>query len=397
MELARVKNTFGRWLYLEDDDFIDVVLATVVAHQFQGDPVWLFLIAPPGSGKTELLQSLCTDKVQHLTSLTPNTFVSGLNQPGKKDPSVLPLLDGQVVVIKDFTAILGENQKLRSQIFGQLRDIYDGSMAKAFGSGVGIKRYESRIGLVAGATPAIERYQTVDQVLGERFLSYRIRYANPEKAVEKAMDNAGRGDELRRELKNAVESFLSREWPDTPEDVSMSQMPTEMLLSLASTVAQLRTTVPKNRAGAVEFVPEPELATRLVIQLKKLGAALCIIRGKSEFTEDEYHVLLKVARDSLPSIRVRLLPILVNRCGERNQYIDTRELSGDARMSCKSIQSTLEDLVLLRLVERTGNSPYRWRLAPGMQRHLAISGLMLSENKLERSVLQFPGGAREKG
>ena len=51
MELARVKNTFGRWLYLEDDDYIDVVLATVVAHQFQGDPVWLFLIAAPGSGK----------------------------------------------------------------------------------------------------------------------------------------------------------------------------------------------------------------------------------------------------------------------------------------------------------------------------------------------------------
>ena len=112
MNLAAVKNAVSHWLYLEDDTFIDVGLATVVGHKFGGDPIWLFLIAPSGSAKTEFLRALTTDRVHHLSALTPNTFVSGLNQPGKKDPSLLPLLDGKVLVIKDFTAVLSENQKV---------------------------------------------------------------------------------------------------------------------------------------------------------------------------------------------------------------------------------------------------------------------------------------------
>ena len=134
MNIAEVKNTAARWLYLEDDRFIEVGLASIIAHRFGGDPVWLFLIAPSGSAKTEFLRALTGDRVHHLSGLTPNTLVSGLNQPGKKDPSLLPVIDGKVLIIKDFTAILSENRKVCSQIFGQLRDIYDGSTAKAFGS-----------------------------------------------------------------------------------------------------------------------------------------------------------------------------------------------------------------------------------------------------------------------
>ena len=96
MKLAKVKNIFNRWLYLEDNNFIDVGLATVVAHGFGGDPLWLFLIAASGSGKTEFIRSLGTDRIHHLSAITPNTFVSGLNQPKKKHPSLLPELDGKV-------------------------------------------------------------------------------------------------------------------------------------------------------------------------------------------------------------------------------------------------------------------------------------------------------------
>jgi hypothetical protein len=396
MELARVKNTFDRWLYLEGDDFIDVVLATVIAHRFQGDPVWLFLIAPPGSGKTAILQSLGTDKIQHLSNLTPHTLVSGLNMPRKRDPSALPLLDGKVVVIKDLTAILGEHHKLRCQLFGQLRDIYDGSMAKAFGSGVGIRSHRCRMGLIAGATPAIEKYQTVDQVLGERFLSYRIRYDHPERAVDKALENAGRSDDQRDELSKVVHGFLSQSWPDTPDVISMSRMQPEMLRSLAFVIAMLRTTVPKTRAGAVAYLPETELATRLVVQLKKLGAALSVIRGKSEFTDAEYGVLLKVASDSIPSVRRKLVPALLKASGFNNVYVATEDVSQATGLSATSVKATLEDLVVLGIVERSGRSPIRWRLRQRPRSYLIDSEYILSDNKLEHSVVPFPGGARER-
>lgn len=396
MQLAQVKNTFARWLYLEDDDFIDVVLATVVAHRFQGDPIWLFLIAPPGAGKTELLRSLRTNSVVHLSNLTTHTLVSGLNLPQKRDPSVLPLLDGKVVVIKDFTDILSQNQKLRSQIFGQLRDIYDGEAAKAFGSGVGIRSYKCRMGLIAGVTPAVEKYQSIYQVLGERFLNYRIRYVYPELAADKAYENAGRADEIRRELSSVVSEFLGRDWPGTPETVSMSRMYPEMFRSLASVIALLRTTVPKNKFGAMEYFPEVELATRVVVQLKKLGAALSIIRGRTEFTDDDYHVLLKIARDSVPSLRMRLVPTLVKSSGQRRDYVTTERLAEAASMPAISVKAILDDLVTLGIAERSGTKPIRWRLGERATQFLTNSEFLLSNNNLELSLVPFPGGAGER-
>jgi hypothetical protein len=55
------------------------------------------------------------------------------------------------------------------------------------------------VGLIAGVTPAIERYQAMDQALGERFVNYRIAPADREKQVEKAMENVGREKEMRHE------------------------------------------------------------------------------------------------------------------------------------------------------------------------------------------------------
>ncbi|NIM65370.1 MAG: hypothetical protein GTO51_05195 [Candidatus Latescibacteria bacterium] len=123
--LPKVKNTFTNWLYLEDDRFIDVALATIIAHRFGWGPIWLFVIAPSGSGKTEV---------------------------------------------------------------------------KAFGSGVGVRSCECRFGLIRWITPAIEKYQMMYQVLGERFCNVRIYIENREKIVEQAMKNAGQQTETQSEL-----------------------------------------------------------------------------------------------------------------------------------------------------------------------------------------------------
>ena len=69
-----------RWLELPDDFLPTVVLTLVVANGLsESDPVWVMIVAPPSSGKTELIQAVEEiDGVHALGKLTGRTFVSGM-------------------------------------------------------------------------------------------------------------------------------------------------------------------------------------------------------------------------------------------------------------------------------------------------------------------------------
>src|SRR5437870_3226215 len=73
-----VVEAFSRWLYLPDTDPLLAVLATVAANKLEGDPVWLLLVGPPGSGKSELLTPLAHLPDVHPTAtLTEAALLSG--------------------------------------------------------------------------------------------------------------------------------------------------------------------------------------------------------------------------------------------------------------------------------------------------------------------------------
>src|SRR5262249_47303808 len=55
--LAEVERVFDDWLCLPDHTPLYAMLGTIAANRLPGDPVWLGIIAPPSSAKTELLNS----------------------------------------------------------------------------------------------------------------------------------------------------------------------------------------------------------------------------------------------------------------------------------------------------------------------------------------------------
>jgi hypothetical protein len=82
-----------------------------------------------GGGKTELLSALQKrPSAYFLSSLPEKTLISGYRDPKHKDrdPSLLPQLDGKVLVIKDLSPLLSMRRESRNQILGDLRDAYDG-------------------------------------------------------------------------------------------------------------------------------------------------------------------------------------------------------------------------------------------------------------------------------
>ncbi|GAI85900.1 unnamed protein product, partial [marine sediment metagenome] len=55
--LEDLLDTFKKWLELEETEYIEIILATILSNQIPGDPVWLFIIGAPGASKTEILRS----------------------------------------------------------------------------------------------------------------------------------------------------------------------------------------------------------------------------------------------------------------------------------------------------------------------------------------------------
>src|SRR6185312_4104080 len=61
----------NKWFYKADTEALEVVLSAVAAHNaIKGDPIWLFVQGPSGSGKGEII-------VNSLRNLPPRVKVLG--------------------------------------------------------------------------------------------------------------------------------------------------------------------------------------------------------------------------------------------------------------------------------------------------------------------------------
>ena len=379
MTLERLKNDYvKKWLYidLEDDEIVDAILATALDRDIPGEPIWLFVIGPPGATKTELLRSLTGPRFYTTSSITAHTLITGLRDKSAKD--LLPELDGKVLIIKDFTTTL-QNEDELTQILAQLREAYDGYLEMNFGSGVGKKSYHSAFGLIAGVTPVIDAYTTVQNLLGERFIKVRMR-TDHRKASKKAMENVGKENEMRTELKFATVALLNGVKKRMENNGWKVEIPSEIekkMLELAIFTAIARSGVHRDRQRYMTVLPEAEIGTRLAKQLKKLACALASVRGKDMVGEGEFKTILRVALDSIPKKRMQILKaFFTTKSDEPDGRLPSRAVGQVVKAPTATVTETLEDMWGLGLVVRYGDEKdFSWALEPQTVKMMQDSGL----------------------
>ena len=321
--LEYVHETLKNWLYLEASDleYVDIVLAAALDRDIPGDPLWLEVIGPSGAMKSELLRAVSTyHKCYTLDTMTTNTFVSGSPSKDGQPKGILQDLDGKIVVLKDFGVILAMPDKERYEIFAQFRQVYDGTFEKATGNMRKKVTVHATIGLILGCTPNIDHHQQLQTKLGERFLKVR-QSPNGDAVTKRAVENLGKEAEMRRDISMTIGAFFG--WLNHPTNTNgLSKIPeptkkqTETLRKLAIYVSKMRAWVytKVNRQGELYDmeVPEPEIAGRVVKQLKKLVQALAIVRGHDTITEEEMNAARRVARQTAIPKRLLLIEALMN-------------------------------------------------------------------------------------
>lgn len=380
MSTKDVKKAFTKWLYLKDTNVIDVTFGTIIANRIPGDPVWIFLIGPSGCGKSEMIMALDdAPRIFPISRITPHTLISGSSSAGGGDPSLIPKLDQQVLAVKDFTGVLDMQDQARDEVFGQLRDAYDGKCAAGFGTGA-MRAYESRFGIVAGATDAIEIYLEGGTAMGERFLGWKFPplfgFEEECLVMNKALDNTNseEKDIMREELRECAVKVLDHDYGSValiPNGVRLK------IMALAYWVAKMRGTVMRNRySKEIERRAYIEKPTRIAIQMAKLSQGIAMYRLKKSVSNEEYKIIKQIGRGTAPA---HLEVIVRNMWQEDPKGLYTNmDLADILRLpseTCKRFAENLHQLGIVRMKKPKGAVIGSWTLSEETKQMIQLADI----------------------
>jgi len=321
-----------------------VVFATVAANFGPGKPVWLQLLGPPSSGKTDILQTLeRIPKIFPASDLTVGGLLSGSKRSERGPESKGGLLgdigDSGIIVCKDFGTVLNMRAEARQALLAALREIYDGHWIRYLGNDGGTKfEWHGKIGFIGAATPSIDRHHALMNVMGERFTFLRMPPINGEEQARRALANEYETEDQESQVTNAVTDFFA--------SLSLEKLPphrsdaeNQLLIELATFAATCRTATERNSyTREIEIAPEPERPARLVKVLDRLRVGMVTI-GMDR--DEIWPAVQKVAFDSLPEARSRIIRVL-QEAGDKlpNLY----ELATASGCSASTTRRHLEDL-----------------------------------------------------
>ena len=348
--LQQVKDIYRKWLHIEDDGLIEVVLGTIAANLMDGDPVWLMVIDRSGGGKTEHIQPLGALEFVHLAAtVTEPSLLSGTPQKDAARDSKGGLLreigSFGFLLLKDFTSILSMHHVARTSTIAALREIYDGHWSRRTGSDGGRElEWRGKLAVIAACTEAIDNHHSVIGSMGERFAFYRLPESDDKKLARKALAAIGKEGQMRAELTQAVAGLFAG--LDIPAQAStFSEADTDWLIDLASFTARCRSAVDRDpRTRDIDFVYKSEAPTRIAKVFARIYHGMTVIGVEKPRIRA---TLQKMALDSMHKTRRSVFEILA-RDGETN----TANIATGADCPTTTARRALEELNAHRITSR---------------------------------------------
>jgi len=353
-----------KWLHIPDVDeaVVEFALAAFVSHDLTGaDPLWCLIVGASGGGKSELLRAFINlPNAFHLSKPTPNSLASGWRGgKGGVDPSLLPQMDGKVVITPDLAPLLSEKAENRNAVFGILREAFDGTFATAKGN-LGRIIYKSKFSYITASTAAIDELGGEVTSLGERFIRIRFRSDEGISKSIKATDNVGHSETMRKELAACIAEFLKG--LKGINVVKVSKEISREIAVIADATARARSTVYRDRySREITNLPVPEEGGRLAIQFGKLLRSIAVVRNHPEPDLSDVAFIQRVADDCMPPIRLQIISQL--RLKPSN-WVSKNDLVAKNEVSQQTLSRTLEDLCLLKVTEcdKSNYHDFKYRL-----------------------------------
>jgi hypothetical protein len=362
--LADVVTAFRRWLHVPDPGVIYAELATVAANRIPSfDPVWLLVVGPSGGGKTETLAAIGgLADVYAAATLTEASLLSGTSSREKAANAKGGLLrdvgDFGILTLKDFGSVLSMHRDARSAVLAALREIFDGEWTRHVGTDGGrTLHWTGKLGLIAGATPAIDQHHSVLAQLGERFVFYRLDVGDAATQARCSLRHQGREREMRKSLRDAVCSLFAT--IDLSSIPPVTETDENRLVALTTLVARARSPVVRDSyRRELELVPDAEAPGRLIGTLGRFLTGLRVIGADDD---EAWRVVVKAGLNSMPATRRRTLAFLI----DNPTPTTTTAVALDLGLPNPSTHRVLEELAAHGLLTRESQGqgkPDLWQI-----------------------------------
>ncbi len=360
IDLADIVYLFQSTMWLPDPGIVYLVLGTVAANRLPGDPVWLLVIGPPSSGKTEVLDSLSLLPETHAAStFTEAGLLSGSVSRDERSTGGLlrEVGDRGVIVASDFGTLLNEHGSTRNCLFACLREVYDGKLVRRLGSKGGQPYvWTGHAGFIGACTEAVDSAAIDLGLLGERFSYYRVPAVTPNDdflACMVADENAGRQRSVRDQRAEAVAEFFERlALPNLLAEMTEDER--GRLMTLATIGARCRSPVVREGfSREIELVPSHERPPRLYAQLRQLHDGMVAIGTPAS---EVWRLLAQVALDGIHPGRRAVLDYLIAQPGVHT----TSSIAGHCRLPVTPTRRHLQELNGHGAVDLVGEHPERW-------------------------------------
>jgi Bifunctional DNA primase/polymerase, N-terminal len=339
---------FREWLLLDNDTPVLAMLGAVAANKLSGDAIWLGIIAPPSSAKTEMLITLAN--IPH-TEMVGTLSVAGLlsgtprrqQAAGAKGGLLQKIGAFGFLVLKDFGSILSMRPESKAELLAALREIYDGRWTRIIGADGGrTLQWSGKIGLLFGCTRVYDSYYGVISELGDRFLLCRM---GPDKRqFLHAIKHANRATQMRARLIEAVTNLFAIPLPP-PRDINEREI--AWLNDILQIAVRLRGAVKRDyRTRELEDIYGAEGAARLGKALERVLSGLDCLGVKRSKAR---RVVRTIAFDSVPPNRLSAYRYLK---GLKGRLADTTTVATAISLPTITARRALEELVIYGLAER---------------------------------------------
>lgn len=341
---------------LPDPSHILLTLAVAATRDFDDDPVWLLLVAPPSSGKTEAVRTLKTCADAHLDDVTAAGMLSWKTGKNPRPTGILSRVGNRALVtFGDLSSLLaGSDTGARDAAFAILRKAYDGHVVRDLGNAPEALSWTGKLTVIGAVTGAIDRYAAHNDALGARWVYFRLAHRDT-KGKRRAADLARHGGlDVRRDqlaVKAAQVVYAAR------GRISAVQVPDRIVAAVmdaALVTCWGRASIPRHWSGRREIdgmavVEEPP---RVVRQLLGVARGLLSL-GLDDDTVEA--LVRRVALDSMPANRAAVLTALT----VLDAPASTSVIAAREDIDRGVARRTLEELELIGIVaaSRSGTEP----------------------------------------